>query len=345
MQRDRFIDFARAMLILLVLVGHHIQFVLYNGSDRFWADPVFKLIYIFHMPLFMGVSGYLAGCSLGRHSLVAHIRKKSLQLILPMAFWCLLGALPALLDGASTGRFGRLWIGSFLGNYWFLWAVLFSYALTRAALYVPLKPEISLGAISLLLILLPVQSTIYGMTAYLFPFFATGYLTHVRGYRIQPTMPRVMLLLALAVPIYLLWSRQTYIYNNRLRFGSLAEALDIGLMFLGGAVFCLLAIWLLRWAATAMEGLPGTGQLFRLGKVTLQIYLVQDVYFEILAVSRIAIEPSLFWLVVLPASLLVAGVIAILVYQTRSTWFSGLVWGISPRASLEEGRHAVPTVS
>lgn len=60
--RDITLDVAKGILIILVVLGHGIQFSLgaeYTMSETFFDDIVFKSIYSFHMPLFMIISGYL----------------------------------------------------------------------------------------------------------------------------------------------------------------------------------------------------------------------------------------------------------------------------------------------
>ena len=59
MQRNEFLDFTKGVLIILVSIGHTVQYVIYHNHD-FWEDPIFKAIYLFHMPLFMAVAGYLS---------------------------------------------------------------------------------------------------------------------------------------------------------------------------------------------------------------------------------------------------------------------------------------------
>lgn len=53
-QRLEYIDFCRGIAILLVVIGHLIQF---NGIVT--SNPVFEFIYSFHMPLFFAISGYI----------------------------------------------------------------------------------------------------------------------------------------------------------------------------------------------------------------------------------------------------------------------------------------------
>ncbi|MCQ2365674.1 MAG: acyltransferase family protein [Akkermansia sp.] len=54
-KREPYWDAVKALLIILVVAGHAIQFLL---GGNFWSNPVFKGIYMFHMPLFIMVSGY-----------------------------------------------------------------------------------------------------------------------------------------------------------------------------------------------------------------------------------------------------------------------------------------------
>jgi fucose 4-O-acetylase-like acetyltransferase len=55
-QREHHIDLLKAVAIVLVVLGHSIQYT----TLQFDEHPIFRLIYSFHMPLFMFVSGYLA---------------------------------------------------------------------------------------------------------------------------------------------------------------------------------------------------------------------------------------------------------------------------------------------
>ena len=63
-RRDHFIDFAKGISILLVLWGHCIQYMSAGAFD-FFDDNALKVIYSFHMPLFMLLSGYVSyyGCN------------------------------------------------------------------------------------------------------------------------------------------------------------------------------------------------------------------------------------------------------------------------------------------
>ena len=55
--RDYFFDNARAFLIFLVVFGHLLQ--PYTSEDKF-LSALYLLIYSFHMPTFLFISGYFA---------------------------------------------------------------------------------------------------------------------------------------------------------------------------------------------------------------------------------------------------------------------------------------------
>ena len=60
--RDTTLDIAKGILIILVVLGHAIQYSFgkdYTQTGEFFSNIVFKTIYSFHMPLFMLISGYL----------------------------------------------------------------------------------------------------------------------------------------------------------------------------------------------------------------------------------------------------------------------------------------------
>jgi fucose 4-O-acetylase-like acetyltransferase len=55
--RDLSFDFIKGFLIFLVCWGHIIQFTIGEGHLQ---NETFMLIYSFHMPLFIMISGYFA---------------------------------------------------------------------------------------------------------------------------------------------------------------------------------------------------------------------------------------------------------------------------------------------
>ena len=78
-QRIAYIDFLKGFTILLVILGHCIQ---YNDRD-FENNIVFRYIYSFHMPLFMFFSGYV---SYKVVLLSSTIKKRAIQLLVPFFY-------------------------------------------------------------------------------------------------------------------------------------------------------------------------------------------------------------------------------------------------------------------
>lgn len=60
--RNIYLDVVKVFTIVCVVLGHCIQYgsgKTYLNGGLFFDDIVFKIIYSFHMPLFMIISGYL----------------------------------------------------------------------------------------------------------------------------------------------------------------------------------------------------------------------------------------------------------------------------------------------
>jgi fucose 4-O-acetylase-like acetyltransferase len=84
MGRDPIIDAMKGFGIILVVVGHSIQS---NVAD-FDNNILFRLVYSFHMPLFMFLSGYII-----KKPDYYSLKAKFLRLIIPFIVWYLLSYL------------------------------------------------------------------------------------------------------------------------------------------------------------------------------------------------------------------------------------------------------------
>ncbi|MCM1522724.1 MAG: acyltransferase family protein [Muribaculaceae bacterium] len=110
-QRDLTLDALKLFAIFMVLYGHTIQYLL---SSDYWDEPVYRVIYSFHMPLFMALTGYFSD-SLMRLSLKELIMKRGRQLILPaICFGVIFLAIGVRSGGVTAGL--DMWFQCF----WFL---------------------------------------------------------------------------------------------------------------------------------------------------------------------------------------------------------------------------------
>ena len=81
--RIKAFDILKLYAIFLVLWGHSIQYFL---SSEPYEEPVYRIIYSFHMPLFMMISGYFSLSSMSQTSW-NFVKKKFFQLVLPCFSW------------------------------------------------------------------------------------------------------------------------------------------------------------------------------------------------------------------------------------------------------------------
>ncbi|QAV69030.1 hypothetical protein ESZ53_00370 [Salinibacterium sp. UTAS2018] len=90
--RDPYLDNAKAILIILVVVGHVIERI-----DRGSADGVYTWIYLFHMPAFVFVSGYFSRSFVGNPKQMASLISVLIapyvlfQIIFALENWLILG--------------------------------------------------------------------------------------------------------------------------------------------------------------------------------------------------------------------------------------------------------------
>lgn len=81
--RNYKIDFLKGLAAILVVLGHIIQV----GDLYFDSNPVFKIIYSFHMPLFMFLSGLVSFYTFRKQRNWLYILKRFVQLIIPFLVW------------------------------------------------------------------------------------------------------------------------------------------------------------------------------------------------------------------------------------------------------------------
>lgn len=85
MERKTYIDIAKGLAIMLVVVGHLVQNNLTGTTARF----LFDFVYSFHMPLFMFLSGYVASLTVERNLNEGRnfLAKKARTLLIPFISW------------------------------------------------------------------------------------------------------------------------------------------------------------------------------------------------------------------------------------------------------------------
>lgn len=135
-KRNQIIDAGKGIAMFLTVYGHSIQ----NGSGAdyltngtFFDNLVFRLIYSFHMPLFIALSGYLFAYSIKKYSFIENLKKKTTTIAIPAALWGLLTPLVMwIIEIFLYGTSGKAVDFSMLPanvvfaattSVWFLWSV------------------------------------------------------------------------------------------------------------------------------------------------------------------------------------------------------------------------------
>lgn len=78
--RNILFDIIKGVAIYLVVLGHSIQYLMGDG----WQENVLaKCIYMFHMPLFIFISGYFFSSSADKSSIGDFVKKKFVRILLP----------------------------------------------------------------------------------------------------------------------------------------------------------------------------------------------------------------------------------------------------------------------
>ena len=127
-QRSGIIDLAKGVLILLVLLGHSIQYA--SGKEclsagTFYGNWAFKLIYGFHMPCFMAISGYLFYFAVESKSVWEILVKKIRTLIVPIFSFALIVWLLQFHPDYSMADQIRSYLSCTRFTLWFLWALFY----------------------------------------------------------------------------------------------------------------------------------------------------------------------------------------------------------------------------
>lgn len=298
--RSLYIDIVKGIAIILVVFGHGIEYYSdeYLAGNLFYSDKLHNIIYAFHMPLFMLVSGYLFYGSVVRHSWRQNLKTRFTKLILPVILWntIYLGIVNVvnLIKGINIP-----WIEEFLSYFtvlWFLWAVFWCSLIVlfvvrcfhdNIMVYVVLWP---------LMLLLP---GLYGINlyVYMYPYFIVGYLWN--KYRLHDKIKcrlnaytRVMafaFLFVLFVILYRQYTVEDYIYisgSGILKgLSTSSPFIDYHLLsidlyryligFVGSAVAFIVIRFLFKWGDMAWGRV-----MAMLGQKSLGIYAISVILFN-----------------------------------------------------------------
>ncbi len=166
-------DSLKGALMLLVMLGHSIQYV---EGETCYENHLWNFIYSFHMPVFMAISGYFAPGNGGGKLLT--IQKRFIQLLVPYFSWSLLWYVT---DSTKQIRDIVLLPDRY---YWFLWVLFFINVLFMVSRLIAdklrISEEIAIFSMAFCLIIFMVTSNFrlfgFQFISYYFLFYVLGYL-------------------------------------------------------------------------------------------------------------------------------------------------------------------------
>ena len=283
--RNEFIDIVKGLAIFLMLWGHCIQYCC-PVKGGFYSDLVFKVIYSFHMPLLMAISGYLFYVSAQKYSKGKLFENKTTALIKSIIGgnifqWIFTTALFAIIQNHRITIFidGK-WL-EMMPSLWFLWSVL------SATIVMCLVEKYAKQWYHHLLfifggIIFVMFFPNWQMNLYMYPYFVIGY--YYSRYKNTINKANWMKYGSIVLfPVMLcFFKKEHYIYTSGILGGyySTGEYLVIDIyrwaIGLVGSIFAITVVELLCKVKRQEEFLKKA--IAPLGKKSLQIYVLSVVF-------------------------------------------------------------------
>jgi fucose 4-O-acetylase-like acetyltransferase len=271
--RDVWLDYAKAIGIILVVYGHvaHGVFAAGLNIDRVTFEIVESVIYSFHMPLFFFLSGVFLLPSMAKRSPKSFLLTKVDTILYPYVIWSLLqGAIEVVLSHYTNGHVTITEVLSFAwmprAQFWFLYVLFFVFALAlliyRRSNSEGWSAGVFVGSILLFFIggMLPGVYLI-SMLAHNFVYFSLGTLAAFRLRNLYGDW----LVSLLGVVVLFVLSQWFFQVLQGFRYGSNAPAVSLLLAIIGIGLIVVISKWLAKF------NLP---LLAYLGRHSMTIYLV-----------------------------------------------------------------------
>lgn len=300
------LDATKGIAIILMILGHCIQ-LSYVSDEGFFENIVFKLIYSFHMPLFMIISGFLFAGTVERKSLLQIIYSKVTNILFPILIWnFIVNGKYYLLDKGGVTKIKDFLYGC-LCSFWFLWAVLFC-SLVMAIIFKCIKNHwIQMLCILLGLIFTFITPDIINSECYkfMYPCFVFGY--YMRDYysKVPPMNERRMLIvLALVFMIlFVFYRRDAYIYIGKWALLGTIEKSKILMWDIYRTLIGIIGSVCVILAVRQIHGLCKSILLRDIGKLSIGIYII-SMYMNII-LRQISLHYHVGWELIIAETIIV----------------------------------------
>lgn len=291
MERNRNIDYVKGLLIVLVVLGHGMQFgfgSLYKDEELFFDDYLFRAIYTFHMPLFMFICGYLFYHS-NHKSFTIVIKSKLRSIGIPwLAYSIIIYVLTFWFSRMDTFYFSHFII-MMRNSMWFLSSLLLNCFVVASVTHLYSNKGISQWILLILFILTFIipENVIPDTHIFMFPYFLMGYWCYQKKLDLHFFLTNRYIMLALtcvfAITLFI-YDRELTIYrgggmciitNNGIDFAKFAK--DV-IRYLIGITN---GLWFLGISQLLIKIHYGNEIITQLGRMTLAIYGFQCIAYVI----------------------------------------------------------------
>lgn len=228
-QRNQYLDILRGSALILMVFGHCLQYG--NGTEviknsGFFYNRLFQVIYSFHMPLFMLLSGYLFFYTAGKYQKTSDFLKNRWQRIfMPIIGWQTFHYLVNGIRMLVKGEVIRLdfflgYVRSWFTDIWFLLAILYCSLIVFCVRKYFKDSLIVYFTGFVLTFITPDSMANLHLYKFMYPFFVCGYLFGRYSKEIRGMISRIGLkylfagTLVVFVVLFCFWDIDAYIYTT-----------------------------------------------------------------------------------------------------------------------------------
>lgn len=319
--RNITIDFIRGIAIILVVLGHNIQFGSGNTfyqTEGYYTDFLFKLVYSFHMPLFALLSGYLFFWSMKKPTKQI-VKKRLPSLLLPIIAWVTLecagrAAINIIRHDFTVVEFAHTYVVKFLGSFWFLWAMLFC-SLIVLLVEKAFKGKVWIYGVLIIPMLFVSSKFNAHLYVYMYPYFAAGFLFNkcegIKYYRRVAKKDWYALAVAIVTfaVLFIFYGHDSYIYTTKISLlGEKGLIVQLGIDIYRWVIGFAGSIMVIVLCKMICDGWKGKviERIAYFGKISLGIYILNSyVNMFLLKVTKNFSPNSLIWIIETVVSIIV----------------------------------------
>ncbi len=330
-------DLLKLFAIFLVIWGHCIMWF-QNGECAY--NPFFRIIYSFHMPLFMMISGFFSFSSmnLGIH---AFILKKLRTLIYPCIIW----GLSLFVIYETTGLINHkneplslcvLFTDLYwLSDFWFLKSCFICYFIAYIGFHSKLKKKYWIP-----LSIIVSQGITTSFVSFMYPCFIIGLLLRLNNSLMKKIIENYMILLLLFILMLILWDNNAWENSHGIPSNIKDAEIIVWINLISFRIFrhiigitgALSFIGLFLNFFSKQTNKLLRNNLCEYGRYTLEVYIMQSILIERILSNYIKLDflnPFIFNIIIMPIfSIAILNICIIFSKATlKQRYLSLLLWG------------------